>query len=258
MSRSFRRFFVDSDFSNDRPTLKLSHRETFHLHHVLRLKPGDTCRVFNSKGREAQAVIETISEKEGARLKLEKISPSKEGRLHLKIGQALPQRGKMDTLVQKAGELGVRELWVLETERTVVKMKAEAGARAQKRWERIVIEAAKQSGNSVLTRVEGPLPFKKVLEENLEPSDRGFIFHPDPAGVPFSSVVEELRENVGAGLKPAPTVFLFFGPEGGFSGKEVHEAESRGVRKVWLGDSILRLETAFLGVTAALRFMVNS
>ena len=253
MPRSFRRFFVDSDFSDDRPSLKLSHRETFHLHQVLRLKPGDACRVFNSKGQEAVAVIETISEKEGTRLKLEKIFPSKEGRLHLKIGQALPQKGKMDTLVQKAEELGVHELWVLETERTVVKMKAEAGTRAQRRWERIVIEAAKQSGNSVLTRVEGPLPFKKVLEENLGPSDRGFIFHPDPAGTPFRSVIDELRKT----NAPA-SLFLFLGPEGGFSEREVQEAESRGVRKVWLGDSILRLETAFLGVTAALRWMVNS
>jgi 16S rRNA (uracil1498-N3)-methyltransferase len=52
-------------------------------------------------------------------------------------------------------------------------------------------------------------------------------------------------------------VFLLFGPEGGFTDTEMAHAEARGVRKVFLGDSVLRLETAFIGVLSTLRLMLS-
>ncbi len=240
---------MDQNFPAEKAVLELPPRETFHLHRVLRLNAGDSCQVFNRSGQGAEAVIETISE-ERAQLRLKKIFSVKEKSLILKVAQALPQKRKMDDLVKKAEELGVYELTVLETERTVVKMKHEAGERAKNRWERIVVEAAKQSGNPTLMQVDGPVPFKKVLDEKLKPSDAAFLFHPDETGSPFSSLVEK--------LKNSNSLFLFFGPEGGFSDKEVELAESRGVKKVFLGDSTLRLETAFLGVISALRFLSAS
>lgn len=246
---------MDTDISAKVDLLKLSLRETIHLHRVLRLKPGDTCQIFNRKGWGAQAIIETISRTAGAELRLVKIFPSKEKSVVLKLGQALPQKKKMDDLVKQAQELGVDELWVIETERTVVKMSSEGRGRAKARWERIVIEAAKQSGNPVLMRVEGPAPFEKVLEQEVKDSDAAFLFHPDPSGLSFSSIVEKLREEE---KQAAPrSIFLFFGPEGGFSEREVQDARSRGVEKVFLGESTLRVETAFLGVTSALRFLVR-
>jgi len=184
---------------------------------------------------------------------LKEIFPLKQRSLFLKVAQAMPQKGKMDRLVEKAEELAIQELWALETKRSVVKMRVEARSRVRERWERIVVEAAKQSGSSVLTRVEGPVPFETVIREKLERSDRAFLFHPDPRGLSFSAFVEQIREPEGETLPPA---FLFFGPEGGFDEDEVRLAESRGAKKVFLGDSVLRLETAFLGVLSALRFLI--
>jgi 16S rRNA (uracil1498-N3)-methyltransferase len=186
---------------------------------------------------------------------LEKIYPLKGRSLFLKVAQALPQKRKMDDLVEKAEELAVQELWVLETRRGVVKMGKEAQERARNRWERIVIEAAKQSGSPVLTKVGGPISFEKVVTEKLEVSDRAFLFHPDPAGLPFGEMVKEM-ERQGEEERTSP-VFLFFGPEGGFTEEEVQLAESFGVRKVFLGDSVLRIETAFLGVVSAIRFLLS-
>jgi len=246
---------VDTDISAQVDLLKLSPRETIHLHRVLRLKPGDTCQVFNRKGWGAQAIIETISRTEGAQLRLVKIFPSKEKSVVLKVGQALPQKKKMDDLIKQAEELGVDELWVLETERTVVKMSSEGRERAKARWERVVIEAAKQSGNPALMRVEGPVPFEKALEQGIKDSDTAFLFHPGPSGLSFSSVVEKLR---GGEKQAVPrSIFLFFGPEGGFSEREVRLAESQGIQKVFLGDTTLRVETAFLGVVSAVRFLAG-
>jgi len=254
LPRRSRRFYVEKAFPAEGGLLLLPPRETFHLYKVLRLQKGDSCQLFNRDGWSAEAVIETVSELEGAKLRLKKVFPMKQKSLFLKVAQALPQKRKMDDLVEKAEELSVQELWVLETKRNVVKMNTEGRARAKARWERIVVEAAKQSGSSVLTRVEGPVAFEKVVKEKLEASDRPFLFHPDPEGLPFTEFVEMLKspktQTTGA------PVFLFFGPEGGFTEEEVRLAESRGAKKVFLGDSVLRLETAFLGVLSALRLLV--
>ena len=254
MSRSLRRFYVDNHFQAENVSLALSDRETFHLHRVLRLKPGDTCQIFNSQGQEALAVVEEVLEK-CAKLQLKKILPLKKKPLILNVVQALPQKRILDDLVKKAEELGVHKLWITETERTVVKMRPEARERAKNRWDRIVIEAAKQSGNSMLTQIEGPLSFTKVIDENLKSREHAFIFHPDPAGLRFSSAVEGLRK-ITTQETPA-SIFLFLGPEGGFTEAEVHLAESRGVQKVFLGDSLLRIDTAFIGAVSALQFMLS-
>lgn len=238
----------------DGTLLQLSPHETFHLQRVLRLKVGRACEVFNQKGWGAEAVIEAIPETGGAKLRVRKVFPLKQRGLFLKVAQALPQKGKLDDLVKRAEELGVQEFWVLETARNIVRMRGEARERARKRWERIAIEAAKQSGSPVLMRMEGPLSFQKVVQEKLESSDQSFLFHPDPHGLPFSELIEELKRSQ---TKPASApLFLFFGPEGGFTEEEVCLAGSRGVRKVFLGDSTLRLETAFLGVVSALRLLM--
>lgn len=252
MSRSLRRFFVDSCFAQEGAPIQLSIRETFHLTKVLRLKVGDSCEVFNRAGWGAQATIETLSENQGAQLRLGKIFPLKQKSLLLKVSQAIPQKKKMDTLVDWAAQLGVTKLWITETKRTVVNIKADAKERAKKRWERIVVEACKQSGSPVFTQIEGPLYLDKVIKK-IEPLERAFIFHLDPEGISFSNWIEELK--VFHEKEALKSVFLLFGPEGGFTEEEVKMARSRGVRTVYLGESTLRVEAAFMGVLSSLRFL---
>ena len=249
--RGLRRFYLgETFFSGEGTRLRLSSRETYHLHQVLRFKKGEVCQVFNRKGQTAEAVIQLI-EPEGAWIELTRIFPPTESNLLLKVGQALPQKRKMDHLVATAEQLEVRELWVLETRRNIVRMKAEAMKRTQARWERIVVEAAKQSGNPALMQIGGPVSFENVIKENLESKEQAFIFHPDSRGIRFSEMIEKIKSRASRSL------FLFLGPEGGFTEEEVRLAESRGVQKVFLGDSILRLETAFASTIGAIRLLLG-
>lgn len=247
-----RRFYVDQAFPAVGASVTLSEQETFHLQQVLRLKKGDKCRIFNKQGIEAEAVVKTFWKKGECQLEIRNLFPGKPHTLFLKVAQALPQKKKMDELVDRAQELGVQELWILETERTVVKMGAEGIQRARTRWEKIAIEAAKQSGSSLLMRIEGPIPFQKILQQREGSFQTSFLFHPDPTGLSFSQCVDELTDR----LPELSPVSLFFGPEGGFTEEEVRLAESQGIRKVFLGASVLRLETAFVGVISALRFLI--
>lgn len=255
MPRSQRRFYTSSIFSAPGTSLELSLRESHHLARVLRLKAGDLCQLFNQEGWGAEAEVEIISKSMGVRVKLRKVFPLPQPfRFYLKVAQALPQKRKMDDLVEKAEELGVHELWAVETERSVVKMKKEARGRVRDRWERILTASAKQSKNPVLTQVEGPCSFEEIFETAMDRKDEGFLFHPDPDGLPFSEWVRGLHPDRVS--KAAPSFFLFFGPEGGFTQKEICLAESHGVKKIYLGPSTLRVETAFTGVIGALRFLL--
>lgn len=200
--------------------------------------------------------METISEEKGAQIRLQRIFPSEPSTFFLRVAQALPQKKKMDDLVRRAEELGVDELWALMTERTIVKMRSEASERVKKRWERIVIQAAKQSGSPGLMRVKGPVSFQEIFGERSFFENPIYLFHPDPSGLSFSDFIQELRERGRSNASVSASLLL--GPEGGFTEEEVREAEAKGVRKVFLGDSILRVETAFLGVVSAVRLMVTS
>ena len=133
MLRTLRRFFVDAPLSREDTRVELSSRETYHLQRVLRLKVGDHCQIFSRTGQRAQATIQSISKGGRALLQLDELFSSPETSLRLKVGQALPQKRKMDVLVDWASELGIQELWVMETERTIVKMKGEARERARRR-----------------------------------------------------------------------------------------------------------------------------
>ena len=213
----------------------------------MRLEAGESCLVTDGHGREAQARILDFGKDGQARLFIEKISVRAPGNsLVIRAFPALPQKGKMDDLIEKAQELGVDEILPVETRRTMVKMSHASWPRVESRWTRIAQEAAKQSGSLRLLQIHGPVLFEKALK-GLGEKEQAAVFDPrDPAG-PFRPWA--------LGLKPELPVSLFWGPEGGFTEEELALARSRGASIVKLTDTILKVDTAFLGVISALRFL---
>ena len=142
----------------------------------------------------------------------------------------------MDSIIQKNVELGIRAIYPVITDRTVVK--PDQGAPAAKkleRWQRIALEAAKQCQRGIIPRVENILNFKEALKLNEKTSSK--------------RIIPCLREknNKLRGLladKSIKSVSVFIGPEGGFSDEEVDLAEMNGVIPVTLGPRVLRTETA--------------
>ena len=128
--------------------ITLTSDQTHHLRDTLRLEVGDPCLVIDAGGREAEARVRSFSNGGCAQLTLEKERPATDGSSRLKCHAyvALGQRGKFDTLVEKAQELGLTALHPMETQRTMTRMTAEKKEKALARWEKIAREAAKQSG----------------------------------------------------------------------------------------------------------------
>jgi 16S rRNA (uracil1498-N3)-methyltransferase len=236
MSR--RRFFAPpGTFNFSKHSVTLTADEARHLREVLRLKPGDEVSVFDGEGREFRAAV-VQARRESAELELkDEIAPARpESPLKITLAVALLKGEKFDLVVQKATELGVYKIVPLMTRHADIKLRDAADAEKRvARWQRIALEAAKQSGRALVPDVDLPTPILSVFH----PSNPCFLF----------------SEKEGHGLPriETDTVTAIIGSEGGWSDEELEQARAAGVQIVTLGGRILRAETAAITATALLQ-----
>lgn len=229
-----RRFFAaPENFS--RNEVVLSEEESRHLRDALRLRRGEIVSVFDGAGNEFLCRIETIERKKVSLSISEKTSPPAfESDLNLTIAQALLKGEKFDFVVQKATELGVKQIVPLETARCDVKIKDEKDViKKLERWRRIALEAAKQSGRAAVPKIEAPVSLTRFLSEN----DGERIFFAERGGDSFHQTFREKHEKI-------EDLIVVVGAEGGWEDAEIESARDAGFRVVTLGGRILRAETA--------------
>jgi len=233
-----RRFFAPpSAFNFGKRTVTLASDEARHLREVLRLKPGDEVQVFDGEGKEFRAAV-SQARREFAELEIrdeiEAMRP--ESPLELTLAVALLKGEKFDLVVQKGTELGVNQFVPLITRYADIRLRDEAdGAKRIARWQRIALEAAKQSGRAVVPQVTMPVPFESVIRDNscLLFSER------DGQSLDTDSKLQ--------------SVTAIIGSEGGWSDEELDQARTSGVPIVTLGGRILRSETAAIATAALLQ-----
>ena len=156
--------------------------------------------------------------------------------------QGLPKGDKLEWVLQKATELGVSAVWPVVTARSVARPRADALGTRHTRWQRIVEEAARQSGRADVPEVT----VLRALDEAVRTL---------PAGVRLLVLDEEERsERLGRAAGDGP-VALVVGPEGGLGREEVDALRAAGGVPVSLGPLVLRTETAGLAALAVLRHL---
>src|SRR5215207_1274247 len=129
------RLYIDRELDGD--TLTLDERDAHYLGHVLRLQRGAELVVFNGRGTEREASVESL-QRRGATLALAATRAHvPESALDLTLIQALAKSDAMDLVVQKATELGVASLVPVYSEFSVVKLEAERAARRLDHWRKI-------------------------------------------------------------------------------------------------------------------------
>lgn len=229
------KFFVPkSNITNNRAYIEGD--DVKHIYKVLRLEVGDEVSINNCEGEEFLAKLEEINKKQVIAHCIEKLNLNNESPIEIYLFQGLPKSSKMDLIVQKATELGVKEITPIVTERVVVK--SELGEfKKLDRWNRIALEACKQSKRSLVPKVNTPLEFKELLE---------FIKTLDLILVPYENedangVKKVIRDINKDDIKK---VGVIIGPEGGFEENEINILKELGAYIVTLGPRILRTETA--------------
>lgn len=240
-----RRFFV-RDAHHAGEVVAVHGSDAHKIVNVLRLRNGDVIEVVDSAGSIFAATLETKDGALHARLG-EAHAPAVTARVAIDVAQGIPKGQKMDFVVEKLGELGVRTLIPLQSERTIVQ---DLGAAKLERWRRLARSSAQQSGRTDLLAVTDPLPFAQLC---LRFSEYGAVLFPWEVAEPQS-----LREHLPAIIRDARRILVVIGPEGGFSHGEAESAQAAGAHLLSLGPRILRTETAALAVVAVLGYELGT
>jgi 16S rRNA (uracil1498-N3)-methyltransferase len=150
----------------------------------------------------------------------------------------------MDLIIRQAVEAGAERIVPLVSDHAVARPE-EMNARLE-RWRRIAREAREQSGAARPTVIEPPARLDEAI--GRERGGTAVFFHEDPAG---SSPLHGIL----AGAEGSLAVLI--GPEGGLSPRETALLEASGFRRAWLGEGVLRTETAALYALAVVRTIVR-
>lgn len=220
--------------------------EFIHLQRVLRLGADEIIALFDGKGIECIGKIVSINT-EAAVISIIKCSKNLcESPLELWLMQGLPKGDKMDLIIQKCTELGIKGIVPLIMSRSDVKIPADKQNEKVKRWKRIATEAAKQCGRTAVPMIQ-PVSSLKLALQNL-PKHKVFIVPWEKANLPLHRVLDEQED---PSYSNAP-VYITIGPEGGLTEEEISLICEFGGSPVSIGPRILRTETAAIAVTALL------
>lgn len=224
--------------------LKIEGDEVKHIRKVLRLKTGDEILVFDGLGKEFEGTI--VEEgRSSVMVKIQDmLSPKRDSPLEVTLAQSLLKGEKMDYLIQKATELGVKEIIPFFSSRSVPLLEKSRSLKRHHRWEKIAVEAAKQCGRGVVPKIESLQTYSGMLHAASADQLRLILWERD--GIKLRDMLE--------GSKERRKVFFMIGPEGGFSQDEIEKAERVGFIAVTLGRRILRAETASLCFLSILQY----
>ncbi len=225
--------------------ISITEEKARYLTSVLRCKRGDELVIFDGEGNCLRTSILKADRREVITVVLEKsIYNNTESSLNIILMQGLLKGGKMDVVVQKTTELGVKEIIPVITERSQLR-------ETQKitRWRKIAEEASRQSGRTRIPVIHEPVEFSSLFAVHSSQSLNGLVFY-EEGGMKLSEAISS--------LVPRPSsLFVFIGPEGGFTKEEVNLAKEKGLIVTSLGKRILRAETTAISAVTLLQFLLG-
>jgi 16S rRNA (uracil1498-N3)-methyltransferase len=236
------RLFTDAPLSLHQP-VELTEEQAHYLRQVMRLKPGDHVILFNGKGGEYPARI-VVMDRHHARCEpasFDAVERELACRIH--IIQAANRSEKIETVLQKCTELGAASFQVCVSERAAFRLESGKRDARLQRWQRIIVEAAEQSGRTAVPRLEWHDALGAV-----RPIGAAYALHPEGA-VDWTEARAELATQ--------QDISLAVGPEGGWSDGDLAKLSALGFRPLRFGLRILRTETAAPALTAAIQALLG-
>lgn len=237
------RFFVDEKPIDG--VLRIFGEDARHIARSLRMAVGEKITVC-AYGTDYLCELTKISDT-AVTCSVISEEKSREPSIRLTLFQALPKQDKLELIIQKAVELGVSEIVPVMTKRCIARPEKGQFEKKLERLKRISLEAAKQSGRGIIPSVSGIIDFDECLKRLAE-CDVGLMCYEKTGGKRLGDI----------DFSGAETVGLFIGSEGGFEAYEAERAIGAGVTPVWLGDRILRCETAPIAASAIIMSLTGN
>jgi len=244
-----RRFYAPlSAFDSSLTRITLASDEARHLREVLRLKVGDEVYVFTGAGKEFQCRVEETRRDAAHLMVVREVDAARpESPLHLTLAVALLKGEKFDLVVQKATELGVTVIAPVVTKLADIRLRDESDVvKRMTRWQRIALEAAKQSGRAVVPDIAAPVAFATLVQEVAAGPESTCLMFSERDG-------ESLEETKKLLAAKATRLTALVGSEGGWTDEELATAREAGWRVITFGGRTLRAETAAIAVAVLLQ-----
>ena len=234
------RFFTDKEnILEDK--INIIGDDVNHVRNVLRLRVGDNVVICDGDCNDYISEITSIEKSVVTAKILSAKKNDTESNIDITLFQCVLKSDRMDYVIQKATEVGVKRIVPVISERTIVKIKSEKDKENKiKRWTSIAEGASKQSGRGIVPEIAPIISFKEICNE-FDNIDKVIIPYEENMDIGLKSVLKDNASSIG----------VIIGAEGGFCEDEVRFVSEKGAISVTLGKRILRAETAGV-VTAAI------
>jgi 16S rRNA (uracil1498-N3)-methyltransferase len=244
------RFFVAPEVL-DRQPIVLGGEQAHQIRQVLRIRPGEGATLLDNRGWAYEASLVSYDGSDARFEVIRRWVATGEPRTNITLYQAVLKGERFGWALQKGTEVGVIRFVPMICERNVVAdMRAVAQKRA--RWERIIQEAAEQSGRARLPVLAPAQTFESIVRTGSLPQTTTgslrLILWEDERAATLRQILARCNFEGGARIE------VLVGPEGGFTIAEASLAERAGAQRVTLGPRILRAETAGLVAAASILY----
>lgn len=236
-----RRLFLDGLLSD---TFTIMGDDAKHLLYSMRVKPKQIFTVVDKNKKVAQAEVLSCTSDTVQMKFLHYIDAADtEPPIDVVLAQCLPKGDKMEYIVQKAVELGIKNIVPVVSQHCVVKYDAKKKLQRQQKWQKIADEAAKQCGRTAKPAVEAVTDFKQLTEKYGDYSC--IICYEAEDDLSVKEVLQKINSD---------KYLILIGPEGGLSSEEVAFCKKNNFISISLGKRILRTETASLAMLSILMY----
>ncbi|OGP80098.1 MAG: hypothetical protein A2V86_05990 [Deltaproteobacteria bacterium RBG_16_49_23] len=211
-------------------------------------RAGSIATLTDAQGKDFRGRVLRLSGEKASVLIFESFPSSTESLLEMILLQALPEKERMELIIQKATELGVSAILPFKSQKSISLEEREAKQKKAHRWQEIAVKAVQQSRRAKVPRIEKYRSFEEALEYCREEGLKILLWEKE--GESLRNVLKKYF----AMSPPFGKAYLMIGPEGGFTREEVRLAEDKGYIPVKLGQRILRTETAAITLVGILQY----
>ncbi len=223
----------------------ISGGDAVHISKSLRMKKGEEIIVCDTKGTDYVCELSEFGEDVISKI-ISSHKSETEPNVFVTLYQAMPKNDKLELIIQKCVELGVSKIVPVITKRCVSRPDEKSMEKKLLRYNKISLEAAKQSGRGIIPQICNMVSFKTAINQASQ-DDLSFICY-EGGGKRFNEI----------DFKNKKSISIFIGGEGGFEEDEVQTATDSGIIRISLGSRILRCETAPIASVSIIMYLTNN
>ena len=237
------RFFTDESILDGK--VKIYGDDYNHIKKVLRITEDEKIEVV-VLGELYIGNIE-IYDKYISVYNLEKISENTESNIRIHLLQCLAKGEKMDLIVQKAVELGVYDITLVNSKRCIVKIDEKKETKKIERLQKISYEASKQSKRLIVPKINELIQIKDII--NFVGDNYLLVAYEEDKNISLRDVIMKIKTE-----ESCKDIYILIGSEGGFEREEIEFLTNNGAFSIGLGARILRTETAGINLLSILQY----